>query len=178
MKLEFEAVTRAIDRLNTMVPQLLSQRVELRPAKQEELEFARFFGDLDRMTERRLNHQRAGISVPKLASPSHSTAGKERAVELHDELDHLMDLIGKSHGMRISNQCVSPSDEVLSIWRGGSLDAVHRSESLQVSWTHCYDGILLICLVARTSSGSRHEVREPRAIAFPGCVFLHKGCML
>ncbi len=176
MKMELEALTRAIDRLNSMVPQILSQRVELRPAKQEELEFARLFGDLNRMTERRLNHQRVGINVPKVASPLYSTKGKGHAVEPLDELDHLMDLIGRSHDMRILNQCVSPSDEVLDLWGSGNLNAVRPRESLQVSWLCCSDEVLLISFLARTSRRSRHEVRESRAIAFPGCVLLYKEC--
>ncbi|KAF8331278.1 HECT-like ubiquitin-conjugating enzyme-binding-domain-containing protein [Cantharellus anzutake] len=131
LKLEFEAVAQAIDRLNTVAPQIHSQRVELWPAKQKEMELARLFGDLDRMAERRLNRQRVSVVSPIITSGYDATKGKGRAIELDDDLDHLIELIGRSHDMRISNQCVSPTDEMRDIWRNGKQTTARPRESLQ-----------------------------------------------
>ena len=80
MKMDFEAVTMAIDRLYLVAPQLHNQRVELRKAKLEELERA------------------------KLAGPSSKDAkGKEKDAR---ELDKILDLIWKASNRRIVDQSV------------------------------------------------------------------------
>lgn len=80
MKMDLEAVTMAIDRLYMVAPQLHNQRVELRKGKLEELERA------------------------KMAGPSTKAAkGKEKDVQ---ELDKILDLIGKASSRRMVDQSV------------------------------------------------------------------------
>ncbi len=78
MKMDFEAVTLAIDRLYMVAPQLHNQRVELKKSKLDELERARMAG-------------------PPLK-------GKEKDVR---ELDHIISMIGKASRRRLDDQSVA-----------------------------------------------------------------------
>ena len=88
MRLDFEAVTQAIDRLYLVAPQLHSQRVELKKAKVEELERARNAG--------------ASNTLKKKVS---TTNAKGKAKDTQ-ELEKLMDLLGKASSRRMIDQSV------------------------------------------------------------------------
>ncbi|KAH7928594.1 hypothetical protein BV22DRAFT_193313 [Leucogyrophana mollusca] len=83
MRLDFDAVTMAIDRLYLVAPQLHNQRVELKTAKLEQMERAR----------------RQGSNF------SSETKGKQKERDLQD-LDHMLDLIGRASDRKMADQSV------------------------------------------------------------------------
>jgi hypothetical protein len=85
MRLDLEAVTLAIDRLYLVAPQLLNQRVELKTSKLQEMEKARHAG--------RQSHKPA---LPK---------GKQRERDV-EELENILDLIGKASERKMADQMV------------------------------------------------------------------------
>jgi hypothetical protein len=94
MRLDLEAVTLAIDRLYVVAPQLHSQRVELKKAKLDELERARLSGSSS-----------ASSSKKKFASAI--AKGKAKDIQ---ELDSLMELLGKASSRRLVDQSVVLED--------------------------------------------------------------------
>ncbi|KAG1876394.1 HECT-like ubiquitin-conjugating enzyme-binding-domain-containing protein [Suillus subluteus] len=86
LRMDFDAVTLAIERLYIVAPQLHNQRVELKSAKLAQMERARLEG-------------------PKV-QPSLSK-GKQKA---HDrdmrDLDHMLDLLGKASDRKLTDQSV------------------------------------------------------------------------
>lgn len=106
MRLDFEAVTMAIDRLYRVAPQLHNQRVELKSTKLAQMELAR----------------QAGVdTVPR---HKESTKGKERDFR---ELEQLLDLIGKASERTLKDQSV-----VLDGSMQTRLEKAQRRESAKV----------------------------------------------
>lgn len=87
MRMDLEAVTMAIDRLYLVAPQLHNQRVELKKGKVEELERARL----------------AGAASSAAAGRMVGAKGKEKDPQ---ELDRMLDLIGKASSRRMVDQSV------------------------------------------------------------------------
>lgn len=85
MRLDFEAVTMAIDRLYLVAPQLHNQRVELKSSKLAQMERARREG-----------------------SQSASPKGKQKQDPERDlkDLDHILEMIGKASERRLNDQSV------------------------------------------------------------------------
>lgn len=89
MKMDFDAITMAIERLYLVAPQLHSQRVELRKNKIDELERARTMGS----TLSQKTNQRA-------------VKGKERERDIK-ELEKILDMVGKASSRRMDDQAVN-----------------------------------------------------------------------
>lgn len=83
MRLDFEAVTSAIDRLYLVAPQLHNQRVELNKEKLEAMERAK----------RKGKHRQ-----------------RDSEMEAARELDRMLELIGKASERKMANQSVSVDD--------------------------------------------------------------------
>ena len=120
LHMDLENVTSAIDRLYSLAPQIHSQRVELHPAKQEELEFAQLSGTVLKMADR-LDHQRADRVESTVSPRQTSLKGKAKAVDAED-LDGLMDLIGRSQRTRMPEQRVAIPGNVKAPARAVALD--------------------------------------------------------
>ncbi|KAG5646393.1 hypothetical protein DXG03_003716 [Asterophora parasitica] len=90
MRLDLEGVAMAIDRLYLVAPQLHNQRVELKSSKVAQMERA----------------TREGSQTPQSRS---SRSGKQKATEGEQdmqELERMLDLLGKATGRSLSNQSV------------------------------------------------------------------------
>ncbi|KAG1748303.1 HECT-like ubiquitin-conjugating enzyme-binding-domain-containing protein [Suillus paluster] len=86
LRMDFDAVTLAIERLYLVAPQLHNQRVELKSAKLAQMERARLEG-------------------PKV-QPS-ITKGKQKAYDADmRDLDHMLELIGKASDRKMTDQSV------------------------------------------------------------------------
>jgi len=103
MRLDLEAVTIAIDRLYLVAPQLLDQRVELGASKMAELEKARRTGN---------------------------NKGKKKQGDLR-ELEHMVDMIGKATGRKITEQTYVMDGDLKS-----RRERARRRESESVSGPH------------------------------------------
>lgn len=95
MRLDFEAITMAIDRLYMVAPQLLNQRVELNRSKLEQMERARLTPD-DSST---ISSKRKGKAKDILG---------DRRMNKQDiqELEKMLDLINRGSSRRIVGQSV------------------------------------------------------------------------
>jgi hypothetical protein len=86
LRMDFDSVTMAIERLYLVAPQLHNQRVELKSSKLAQMERARLEGG---------------------QSQSSTAKGKQKA---HDQdmrdLDHMFELIGKASDRRMTDQSV------------------------------------------------------------------------
>ncbi|EJC97639.1 uncharacterized protein FOMMEDRAFT_115176 [Fomitiporia mediterranea MF3/22] len=87
IRMDFDAVTMAIDRLYLVAPQLHNQRVELRKSKVDELERARL----------------AGPSL--LRNAERLAKGKEKEKDVR-ELEKIFDMVGKASSRRMDDQSV------------------------------------------------------------------------
>lgn len=87
MRMDFESVTMAIDRLYLVAPQLHNQRVELRKSKVEELERARLAGPLS------------------LHKAEAFTKGKEKQKDVK-ELEKIIAMVDKASNRRLNDQSV------------------------------------------------------------------------
>jgi hypothetical protein len=84
LRMDFDSVTMAIDRLYLVAPQLHNQRVELKSSKLAQMERARLEGGQS--------------SIAK---------GKQKAYDLDmRDLDHMLELIGKASDRRMIDQSV------------------------------------------------------------------------
>ena len=117
MRMDLESVTMAIDRLYMVAPQLHSQRVELKKSKLDQMERARRAGDLYASTSNVASGSRlASGSQSKVASgtvtPSGSRSktaqgkGKGKSKQDMEDLDNILDLLGKASTRRMDNQSV------------------------------------------------------------------------
>jgi hypothetical protein len=107
-QIELDGITQAIERLYSVSPQLANQRVDpCRKDRKElrELQLARLTTAIEQLGRGRLEDQRAVL--PALAP--HRQKGKERAEALskQEELDQLLDAIGKGASANMSNQRVA-----------------------------------------------------------------------
>jgi hypothetical protein len=123
MRLDFEAVTMAIDRLYLVAPQLHNQRVELKKKKIEEMERASKAVDASTL-QKNLNglssagRSRSGSSAEMgaegLERKRTQAKGKGKQVGHDDlsELENILSLIGKASSRRMNDQAVVMSDEM------------------------------------------------------------------
>jgi ubiquitin-protein ligase E3 D len=123
MRLDFEAVTMAIDRLYLVAPQLHNQRVELKKKKVEEMK--RASQAIDASTSQKIRNglnsgerSRSGSSAEiggeGLERKRTQTKGKGKQAAHDDlsELDSMLSLIGKASSRRMNDQAVVMSDEM------------------------------------------------------------------
>lgn len=108
MRLDLEAVTLAIDRLYLVAPQLLNQRVELKTSKLQEMENARHAGTQSRKS-----------ALPK---------GKQREKDV-EELENILDLIGKASERKMADQIV--------ILEGGIKSRMERAHQRDMAKASC-----------------------------------------
>ncbi|THH11426.1 hypothetical protein EW145_g657 [Phellinidium pouzarii] len=113
MRMDFEAVTMAIDRLYLVAPQLHNQRVELRKSKLEELERARLEGPFAARKEQR------------------AVKGKERENDVR-ELEKIIDMVGRASNRRLNDQSVFLEGDMQSrIKRAKQRDVAKRDAFLE-----------------------------------------------
>jgi len=152
MRLDFEAVTMAIDRLYLVAPQLHNQRVELKKKKVEELERASKAVDPSSsqkalngsgIDQRSRNGSAAEIGADGLerrrTQAPHRVKGKQTAHDERSELESMLSLIGKASSRRMNDQAVTMSDEMkqkLQIARREDDENVSRNSPIQDVWTH------------------------------------------
>jgi hypothetical protein len=118
MRLDFEAITMAIDRLYLVAPQLHNQRVELRAKKREEMERAakaKSSSSRAKSSTPRGQRSRSGSGVAsgdeRLSGSGSGTKGKGKMKEA-DDFDSMLSLIGKASSRRMNDQAVVLSDDL------------------------------------------------------------------
>lgn len=94
MRLDFEAITIAIDRLYMVAPQLLNQRVELNRSKLEQMERAR------------LASEDSSISSKRKGKAKDILGDRRMNKEDIQELEKMLELINRSSNRRIVGQSV------------------------------------------------------------------------
>ncbi|KAG8800916.1 hypothetical protein FRC16_001788, partial [Serendipita sp. 398] len=118
MRLDLEAVTRAIDRLYLVAPQLHNQRVELKADKMEEMKRAASSSNklassnAGTSSANKAQRSRSGSSAEGPTDLKHATAGSKGKgkVAEYDDLENMLSLIGKASSRRMNDQAVVLSD--------------------------------------------------------------------
>jgi hypothetical protein len=139
MRLDFEAVTMAIDRLYLVAPQLHNQRVELKKKKLEEMERAakstgksKVKGSTTASGTDLAVGERGDLSRQGSGSKA---KGKQRGEV--EELESMLSLIGKASSRRMNDQAVVISDDMK--WR---LQKARQQDDEKVSRIgHSYENI-------------------------------------
>lgn len=123
MRLDFEAVTKAIDRLYLVAPQLHNQRVELKQRKLEELERASKAVDATKSPKalnglssaqrsRSGSSAETGVDEATRKRTQSKGKGKQAAYDELEELDSMLSLIGKASSRRMNDQSVVMSEDM------------------------------------------------------------------
>lgn len=107
MRLELENITSAIDRLYAVAPQLHNQRVELRKGKLEELQRAANAAP-SKNTPKSGQRSRSG-SGGDLTGSTSKVKGKMKEDQ---ELEEILQLIGKASSRRLDDQTVVMSEDL------------------------------------------------------------------
>ncbi|CAG8582027.1 16654_t:CDS:2 [Acaulospora colombiana] len=144
MRLEFEAVTMAIDRLYQVAPQLHNQRVELKKKKLEEMERASKATAATSSTVNGAQRSRSGSSAEKTEFPRIASGkGKSKLRDDERDLDNMLLLIGKASSRRLNDQAVIMTDDMKSrIQKAKQQDDEDRRKFVEQLATHSDAGRL------------------------------------
>ncbi|PVG01457.1 hypothetical protein CPB86DRAFT_104586 [Serendipita vermifera] len=149
MRLEFEAVTMAIDRLYQVAPQLHNQRVELKKKKLEEMERASKANSKAAVgtssgVANNAQRSRSGSSAEKTEFPRiASNKGKSKLRDEERDLDNMLLLIGKASSRRLNDQAVIMTDDMkLRIQKAKQQDDEDRRKFVEQLATHSDAGRL------------------------------------
>ncbi|KIM20983.1 hypothetical protein M408DRAFT_12817 [Serendipita vermifera MAFF 305830] len=120
MRLDFEAVTRAIDRLYLVAPQLHNQRVELKQRKLDELaraaDAAKSQKSVNGLSSGQRSRSGSGAEMggdEAIRKRTHSKGkGKGPVHDEFEELDNMLSLIGKASSRRMNDQSVVMSEDM------------------------------------------------------------------
>jgi hypothetical protein len=107
-QIELEGISEAIERLYSVSPQLANQRVD--PGRTDrkqirEMQLARLTGAIERLSKGRLEDQRA--ILPTLAPNRNKGKQKSESISKQEELDQLLEAIGKGANADMTNQRVA-----------------------------------------------------------------------
>lgn len=144
MRLDFESVMMAIDRMYIVAPQLHNQRVELKKTKAEQLERASKAAEAAAIAGTSSQHvpsaqrSRSGSGAEE---PRVKGKGKVRSEE--QELDSMLSLIGKASSRRMNDQAVVLSDDLkLRLQRARMEDDEKRRQFVEQLVSHSDAGRL------------------------------------